>query len=582
VTTHLTHDDSVEEEPELVIIDDDEYEAAHRDDYADEAEHSVYGDEDEDELEFSFEDELDEAIALDMSDEMDPTVEDADDRMAALFKSQHDLPSEVIAGATGADGDGALTDGALVRGAAALGAAAALPAVPAPSKQETRADEKRQRENLKRRNEMDRAAALDEKERQREEKAQAVVAEREAATAQKEAVEVAKRQAAEAKRRAAEAKKQEAEDAKRAAAEAKIRQAEEKAAAKTEAKATKAEAKAAKAKTKGHGARRNDPIPAGLTSFVVDEQPEELPAAEPAPARTRKDARVEKQEGTKRSLLVVVVVVLLVVAGVAVYVMTRPKANAATGTGAGTTTSANALPAAVAKTLSANTADVAYALDIGGAAPASVNGGGSVDLATQGSNLSLTYSVGGQSFPEQIVYDGGQGFYDLGAIVHYVTPGYDWVSMDLAPGGSGVPGIGVGGVLADPSALVSLLQASASSAREVGRVQVDGAPATEYSISLDQAALTPVLASAALPSYVHTASYTQLNEQAYVDGTGHVSRIVAVGTYPDSGQTMTASTTLDLSHYGTPVSVAPPPPPQVVPEQQFEANAARLAHAPTP
>ena len=67
-----------------------------------------------------------------------------------------------------------------------------------------------------------------------------------------------------------------------------------------------------------------------------------------------------------------------------------------------------------------------------------------------------------------------------------------------------------------------------------------------------------------------------------MDGTGRVSRIVAVGTYPDSGQTVTASTTLDLSHYGTPVSVAPPPPPQVVPEQQFEASAARLAHPPTP
>ena len=96
----------------------------------------------------------------------------------------------------------------------------------------------------------------------------------------------------------------------------------------------------------------------------------------------------------------------------------------------------------MASTVSANTADVAYALDIGGSQPASINGGGSVDLATQGSNLSLTYTLGGQSFPEQIVYDGGQGFYDLGAIVHYVTPGYDWVSMDLAPGGSRVPASG--------------------------------------------------------------------------------------------------------------------------------------------
>ncbi len=235
----------------------------------------------------------------------------------------------------------------------------------------------------------------------------------------------------------------------------------------------------------------------------------------------------------------------------------------------------------MASTVSANTADVAYALHVGGAHPASVNGGGSVDLGTQGSNLSVTYSLAGQSFPEQIVFDGGQGFYDLGAIVRYVTPGYDWVSMALAPAGSGVPGIGVGGVLADPSALVSLLQLSASSAREIGTVEVDGAPATEYSVAFDQAAVTRLLASPGLPSFVRTASYSQLDERAYVDGSGHVSRIVAVGTYPESGQTETASATLDLSHYGTPVSVAPPPPTQVVPEQQFEANAMRLAHAST-
>jgi hypothetical protein len=60
-----------------------------------------------------------------------------------------------------------------------------------------------------------------------------------------------------------------------------------------------------------------------------------------------------------------------------------------------------------------------------------------------------------------------------------------------------------------------------------------------------------------------------------------VARIVARGTYPELGVAITASTTLDLSHYGTPVSVAPPPPAQVVSERQFQASADRLAHAPT-
>ena len=100
-------------------------------------------------------------------------------------------------------------------------------------------------------------------------------------------------------------------------------------------------------------------------------------------------------------------------------------------------------------------------------------------------------------------------------------------------------------------------------------------------MALDQAALTRLLASSGFPSFLRTATYTHLDEQAYVDGSGHVSRIVAAGTYLDSGQTVTASTTLDLSHYGTSVSVAPPPPTQVVPELQFEATASRLTHAAT-
>jgi hypothetical protein len=189
--------------------------------------------------------------------------------------------------------------------------------------------------------------------------------------------------------------------------------------------------------------------------------------------------------------------------------------------------------------------------------------------------------MAGQKFPEQIVYVGGQAFYDLGAIVHYVTPSYNWVSTDLAAGGPGSPGIGVGGVLADPSALVSLAQASAPSAREVGSVRLNGVPVTEYSVSLDQAAVTHLLAAPGLPAYVHAATYTQLDEQAYVDGLGRVARIVAGGTYLESGHAVRASTTLDFSHYGTPVSVAPPPPTQVVSEQQFQASADRLAHAQT-
>ena len=101
-TTHLTQGGDPlasgdEEEPELVFIDDDEFEAAHRQDDSFEEE-DEYAFDDESELEFSFEEDLDEAIALDASDEMDPTVEEADERMAPLFTSQRELRDAIRAG----------------------------------------------------------------------------------------------------------------------------------------------------------------------------------------------------------------------------------------------------------------------------------------------------------------------------------------------------------------------------------------------------------------------------------------------------------------------------------------------------
>ena len=371
-----------------------------------------------------------------------------------------------------------------------------------PSKQESRAEEKRQREALKRRKEIDKAASQDEKERLRDEQAQAAAVEREAVTAQKEAVEAEKREAA-------DAKKQAAEDEKQVAAETKVRQAEvkaeqkaeaqrAKAEQKVEAQLAKAEAKQSRAEAKRKAKRQEDPIvPAGLTRFVVDE------ASEPWAATTRKDARRCRSRVRRVRSIVVMIVVLLAVTGVAAYAMSKSSPKAAAPGGA---THASVLPAALAALVSANSADLAYAQQIGGPIPASVNGGGSVDLATQGSNLSVTYSMEGQRFPEQIVYDGGQAFYDLGAIVHFVTPSYNWVSTDLASAAPGSPGIGVGGVLADPSALVSFVQVSAPSAHEVGHVQLNGVPTTEYAIALDQAAVTRLLASPALPAYVHAAN----------------------------------------------------------------------------
>ena len=53
--------------------------------------------------------------------------------------------------------------------------------------------------------------------------------------------------------------------------------------------------------------------------------------------------------------------------------------------------------------------------------------------------------------------------------------------------------------------------------------------------------------------------YSQLDYVVGIDGTNHVAQIRTTGAYSAAGEHFTVTGTMDMSDFGTPVTVAPPP-----------------------
>jgi hypothetical protein len=71
------------------------------------------------------------------------------------------------------------------------------------------------------------------------------------------------------------------------------------------------------------------------------------------------------------------------------------------------------------------------------------------------------------------------------------------------------------------------------------------------------------------------AHYSQLDYVVGVNGTDHVTQIRTTGAYSVARQNFTVAATMDMSDYGTPVTVAPPPAGEVVSFQRFETIASQ-------
>jgi hypothetical protein len=263
----------------------------------------------------------------------------------------------------------------------------------------------------------------------------------------------------------------------------------------------------------------------------------------------------------------VAVVVLLAGVGIGMYAVS--KSGPDTGT---------ALTSAVTTTEQSKTADVALSMSIGAGGPSiTIAGNGASDFATNATNLTLSFSAGGQQIAERSVIDGATAYYNIGPLVGEIVPGKSWVSMDIGSSASGSGSFGTGGIFSDPSTLLAVIGAPGTALHSLGPSGVGAARVQQYSVDLGPAGIKKALSSETLPSSLRAemsaVHYTEMDYVVAVDGTNHLTQVRTTGAYSVAGEHFTVASTMDMSDYGTSVTVAPPPASAVVSYQRFETIA---------
>lgn len=243
--------------------------------------------------------------------------------------------------------------------------------------------------------------------------------------------------------------------------------------------------------------------------------------------------------------------------------------------GGGSSDANAALQRAVTTTLHSKTAKTSLSLTIGvgsGQQSLTVFGKGDTNLVTDGTNLTMTFSVGGQTITERAIVDGSTGYFNIGPVVGSIIPGKSWVSEDQ--GGASNQVVGSGGVFNDPATLIAVLRAQGTQVRSVGTSTVQGLQVEGYALHLGRAGIEKSIRSERLsPSArqsVASARFKALDYQVFVDESDHMRRIRASGAFSEGGLGATVASTIDFTDFGTPVTITPPPASEVVPIGQFE------------
>jgi hypothetical protein len=218
-----------------------------------------------------------------------------------------------------------------------------------------------------------------------------------------------------------------------------------------------------------------------------------------------------------------------------------------------------------------------------------VSGTGDVDLATGTGTLTATVpalaSALGAAADSSItvVSDGGSVYLEAPALAS-LAGGKPWFKLSASSAASMVGGSAADSLsaLSDPRQLLALLGALGSPVTDLGTVQLDGSPATEYTTTVTAAGLASHAGSGAasagdgdaakalqqlgIPSVPVSVWVGQDGMVRQVTLDVDLSHATLGGVLGGSTSTAAGSSlalTLGLTHYGQPVSVAVPPASQV-------------------
>jgi hypothetical protein len=199
-----------------------------------------------------------------------------------------------------------------------------------------------------------------------------------------------------------------------------------------------------------------------------------------------------------------------------------------------------------------------------------MNGTGAID----GTSGEMTFSLGsllqqagipaGSSMKEIFLKENGDFvvYLNLGALSSEIPGGKQWVRLDISKLGKS-RGLDFDKLLSgsglQPTDLLSLLKTDGATVSKVGSGKVDGVAATHYHVVVDMAKAlkargltSPMLAGVA-------AEMPTIPEDVWIGKDGLVHRIKLSFGLDQQGKHLQMSLAMDLSDYGTDVTIAAPP-----------------------
>jgi hypothetical protein len=216
-----------------------------------------------------------------------------------------------------------------------------------------------------------------------------------------------------------------------------------------------------------------------------------------------------------------------------------------------------------------------------------LTGSGAYDWGQRLGQLTLQAPVGGQTATLTEILDGSSVYIQLPPTAA-AQAGKPWVRVDLS-------GLSQSGATSDPSQTLAVLEGSSDSVTDLGRQVIGGVQTTHYRAQVDPskaAASAPAAARQALSQLPTLTGGSTIPVDTWIDAQGlprQISYTVTLrqppaGSPPAAAQAFpeTTAATMDLSDYGVPVSVAPPPPDQVATQSLpgFSSGSASSTTAP--
>jgi hypothetical protein len=211
----------------------------------------------------------------------------------------------------------------------------------------------------------------------------------------------------------------------------------------------------------------------------------------------------------------------------------------------------------------------------------SFTGTGEFDFTHNALQVDLGGSVNGQNIDVDAVYLGGVVYENIAGISH-VAPGKSWLSLNVSSLTQNATSTGATGLGDDPVAALSALAQQGNTVVDLGPSTINGQSVEGYSVTFNPATIQSEIKKTKLPSWMQSAvssfAINSTSEKVFISGDSLVQVSIATSVDSATAGTVTLNESMDLSDYGTPVTITAPAAGQVIPFTQF----LKLAVANTP